>query len=55
MQAEVDSLHMEVKRKDSSLDIVNTEKERALRKIKNEEGRTKAMSPSRLQNLVHNT
>ena len=38
MQAEVDSLHMEVKRKEAGLELATSEKERSLLKLKNEEG-----------------
>ena len=40
MQAEVDSLHMEVKRKEAGLELVTSEKERTLVRLKNEEGRS---------------
>ena len=38
MQAEVDSLHVEVSRRESSIDLVNTEKERLINRLKTEEG-----------------
>ena len=41
MQAEVDGLQMEVKRKESNLDMISTEKERILSRLKTEEGITK--------------
>ena len=38
MQAEVDSLHVEVSRRESSIDLVNTEKERLINRLRTEEG-----------------
>ena len=38
MQAEVDGLNMDVKRKESSLDLINAEKDRVLNRLRNEEG-----------------
>ena len=39
MQGEVDGLHTEVKRRDSNLDLVSTEKERMMGRLKVEEGK----------------
>ena len=38
MQAEVDSLHVEVSRRESNIELVNTEKERLINRLKTEEG-----------------
>ena len=38
MQAEFDGMTLEVKRKESSLEMANTEKERILNRLKAEEG-----------------
>ena len=38
MQAEVDSLHVKVSRRESSIELANTEKERLINKLKTEEG-----------------
>ena len=38
MQAQFDSMQIEVKRKESSLDLVNTEKDRLCNRLKAEEG-----------------
>ena len=39
MQAEVDGLHMEIKRRDANIDLLTTEKERLQGKLKVEEGK----------------
>ena len=44
MQAEVDSLQVEVSRRESNIDMVNTEKERILNRLKAEEGLYKDIS-----------
>lgn len=40
LQLEIDDLQLEVKRKDTDLALMNTEKEKLMERLRDEEGRT---------------